>query len=68
MRRTNKDGTPRPRRSRLVLSRAVDQTIEIDHPAGMIEVTVAQLGHNKCKLSIVAPEEVRILRQELKRE
>lgn len=49
----------------LVLSRAKNESIVIDHPAGPIVVMVTQIRGDRVRLGIAAPAEVKVLRREL---
>ncbi|MEO2013700.1 MAG: carbon storage regulator [Fuerstiella sp.] len=46
----------------LVLSRKQGESVQIDE---VIQVTVVSVGRGRVKLGIVAPDHVRIMRQEL---
>lgn len=49
----------------LTLSRRTGETICIVHGATLIRVTITQISGNQCRVSIDAPSEVKIVREEL---
>lgn len=49
----------------LVLARRTGETICIVHGATLIRVTITQIAGNQCKVSLDAPQDVRIVREEL---
>ena len=51
----------------LVLTRRVDESIDIDTASGKITITVCEAAHGKCRLGIQAPPTCAISRDNMKK-
>ena len=49
----------------LILQRRAGERIMIDHPQGVIVVSVGQVAHGKTKLGVYAPLAIKVIRGEL---
>ncbi len=50
----------------LVLSRRKNETIELEHDGTVIKVTVVRIDSSRVRLGFEAPQDVRIIRSEIK--